>query len=72
MIFELTAKTTMKLDKLNSRIEHHGEAHVLAIDLKCTMQSNNSLLDQFHPKLRAALAHRDGLDARLREERADG
>ena len=55
MIFELTAKTTMKLDKLNSRIEHHGEAHVLAIDLKCTMQSNNSLLDQFHPKLRAAL-----------------
>ena len=23
-------------------------------------------------KLRAALAHRDGLDARLREERADG
>ena len=54
-MFELKNPTNVKLDKLNSRIEMHGEAHVLAVDLKCTLQTSSTILDQFHPDLRAAL-----------------
>ncbi len=54
-MFELTTPTTLKLDKLNPRVEHHGEALVPAVDLKCTLTTNNKVLDQFHPKLRAML-----------------
>ena len=72
MTFELTQPTTMKLDKLNARIERHGEAHVVAVDLKCTMQSNNALLDLFHPKLRAALFCSLPAEAAARRAAEDG
>ena len=54
-MFELTTPTDVALDKVNTRIEHHGEAHVLAIDLKVTLTTNNLILDRFHPKLRSML-----------------
>lgn len=54
-MFELRTPSNVMLDKVNTRIEHHGEAHVLAVDLKVTLTTNNSILDQFHSKLRAML-----------------
>ena len=54
-MFELTHPTDCALDKVNTSIEHHGEAHVLAIDLKVTLTTNNRILDSFHPRLRQML-----------------
>lgn len=54
-MFELQSPSNVMLDKVNTRIEHHGEAHVLAVDLKVTLTTHNSVLDQFHSKLRAML-----------------
>ncbi len=43
----------------------------IADDL-CAIAADVDAMERDLAKLRAALAHRDGLDARLREERADG
>jgi hypothetical protein len=69
MTFELKTPTTVKLDKLNSRIEMHGEAHVLAVDLKVTLTTNNAILDSFHAKLRAMLFC--NLPAEAKEEQGE-
>ena len=55
MTFELKTPTTVSLENVSTRIEHHGDAHVLAVDLKVVLTSNNKTLDLFHPKLREAL-----------------
>lgn len=55
MTFELTTPTTVSLENVSTRIEHHGESHVLAVDLKVLLTANNQMLDVFHPKLREAL-----------------
>ena len=76
--FELTTPTQVKLDHAKGRKEHHGEALVLALDLKVTLATNNKVLDQFDPQLRHALfsalppgnkppENQAELDRRLRE-----
>ena len=51
-MFEFTSWTTLKLDSFSTRIEHHGEAHVLAVDLGVTLKAHNSILDLLNPRLR--------------------
>ena len=55
MTFELKTPTSVSLENVSTRIEHHGDAHVLAADLKVLLTTNNTTLDLFHPKLREAL-----------------
>lgn len=54
-VFQLPQPTTVYLDKLNTRVEHHGDQKVVAIDLKCTLQTHSIALDMFHPELRTRL-----------------
>ncbi len=54
-MFELTVPTALRLEKASTRIEHHGDAQVTAIDLKVTLTANNKILDMFHVKLRTRL-----------------
>lgn len=54
-MFELTNKTTLRLDHVQTRMERHGEDHVPAIDLSLTWTTNNRALDMLHPELRKAL-----------------
>ena len=53
--FELTTPTQVKLEMAKGRKEFHGEALVLALDLKLSLATNNNVLDQFDPQLRHAL-----------------
>lgn len=55
MKFELTTPTSVKLKNAQSRPEHHGEALVLAMDLRLQWTTNNRALDMLSPTLRASL-----------------
>jgi hypothetical protein len=55
MKFELTNPTTVKLKHVNARKENHGEAKVLAMDLRLCWTTNNRALDAMFPGLRQSL-----------------
>lgn len=55
MTFELSKATTVKLKNVQSRPEHHGEALVLAMDLRLVWTTNNRALDMLSPRLLPAL-----------------
>ena len=55
MKFELVKPTTVKLKNAQSRPEHHGEALVLAMDLRLVWTTNNIALNLLSPALRNAL-----------------
>ena len=50
-MFELTSWTTIRLDAFRTRVEHHGEAHVLAAELDVTLKAHNSILNLLNPRL---------------------
>lgn len=54
-MFELLTPTTVRLNNVQSRKEHHGEDLVAAIDLSLTWATNNRALAMVHPDLRASL-----------------
>ena len=54
-IFELKNQTTVKLKNAQSRPEHHGDALVLAMDLRLVLTGNNRILDMLSPALRESL-----------------
>lgn len=57
-MFELK-ETVVKLVNVNPRAELHGDEHKLASDLKMSVTCTNTVLDHFHPDLRALLYKRD-------------
>lgn len=55
MTFELTTPTTVKLKHCGARKENHGEALVLAVDLRCVLTTNNRVLEMLGAELREGL-----------------
>jgi len=54
-MFELAEFTSITLDHFQTRVELHGEAHVLACDLSMTLKTHNSILDLMDKRLRPRL-----------------
>lgn len=54
-MFELKSPTTVRLKHASARKQHHGEALVLALDLRLVWTTNNRNLDGPFPGLRDAL-----------------
>jgi hypothetical protein len=54
MNFEILA-SEVRFSHLNVRTENHGDEEVTAIDLKLEWTTSNEVLEQFHPRLLAAL-----------------
>lgn len=52
MAFELTEVTEVEITKVNVRTELHGEERVLAVDLRCRLKGENTILDPIKPGLR--------------------
>jgi len=52
MPFELPEVTKVEITKVNVRTELHGEERVLAVDLRCRLTGENTILDWIKPGLR--------------------
>jgi hypothetical protein len=59
-MFTLPEPTAIHLDHVQSRVEHHGDDKVPAIDLALTLKAHNRVLDSLHPQLRAMLFNANG------------
>lgn len=62
-MFSINPPKQLRLVKINLRDEHHGDQLKKALDMIVSGQWANSVLDQFHPALRAALYSKAGPDA---------
>jgi hypothetical protein len=60
----LTSPTSVKLENVHTRQEHHGEALVLAIDLNVSWKTGNRDLDMLHGQLRERLFGATPIEAR--------
>lgn len=54
-MFELQNPTSVKLDNAQTRMQHHGDQLVPAVDLDLTWKTHNSVLETLMPGLREAL-----------------
>lgn len=54
-MFELQNPTSVKLDNAQTRMQHHGDQLVPAVDLDLTWKTHNTVLDTLMPGLREAL-----------------
>jgi hypothetical protein len=54
-MFELSQPTTVTLDNFQTRMQHHGDQLVPAVDLSLTWKTHNSALDALVPGLREML-----------------
>lgn len=52
MPFELPEPTQVEITKVNVRTELHGEERVLAVDIRCRLKGENTILDLIKPGLR--------------------
>ncbi len=66
------APPSAELRKMAATFRTDGKAQIRRADMFDRLAADVDAMERDLAKLRAALAHRDGLDARLREERADG
>lgn len=53
--FEFLTPTQFELNNFQTRIEKHGDANVLAVDLAVTLTTHNSILQLLHPELCAGI-----------------